>query len=183
MKWIKFEDEMSTEMKKMKKFVETIPRPKPGTNVSIIKMLKNRFKENFKKWITYPIPDNKSKYTPAEKEAMELYPDAKKTFPELSEGSSTRKYEIFCGGFLYYHDVVFKKYPKGKGFSLDAQKNPIWKDYPEAKKIKFEHKIFFEWLPKGKGKKKTSVRIYINDTPLKFNVDPPPPPKPPPPEA
>jgi hypothetical protein len=99
-------------------------------------------------------------------------------FPALGK-KAKRKYEIFCGGFLYYHDVVFKKYPEGEGLSLDEKGKPFLKKYPHTK---FEHRIYFEWLPKGNSKK-TSVRIYINETPDEFNVDPPPPPKPPPPEA
>lgn len=182
MKWIKFEDEMSSEMEEMES-IKSIPKPKPGGNTDIKKLLEKHFNEKFNEWIMYPVPDNKEEYTTAQKEAVALYADATGEFPKLTEGRSTRKYEIFCGGFLYYHDVVFKKYPKGKGFSLDKQGNPIWKVYKKAKENKFEHKIYFEWLPKGKTKKKNSVRIYINETPVKFNVDPPPPPKPPPPEA
>ncbi len=115
------------------------------------------------------------------------------TFPDDVPGSSTfeldrkaqRKYEIICGGFLYYHDVEFKKYPKGEGYAYpDPPQSGIaanWKTYPNTT---FEHYIYFEWFPKnGKENKKNRVIIHINPTPAEFNPKPPPPPPPPPPES
>jgi hypothetical protein len=107
---------------------------------------------------------------------------------------SQRKYEIYVGGFLFYHDDEFKRYPKGIGFSI-SNGVPIWKEYPDwrdylkSKEEKnepiydtgsdyFEHHIYIEW-----NKKEKSVKIYINKTPDEYNVDPPKPPAPPPPES
>ncbi|MFC0772273.1 hypothetical protein [Terrimonas alba] len=104
------------------------------------------------------------------------YPGIYNNFKELPSLSETgrRKYEIFCGGFLYYHDVEFKKYPQGTGGC------PEWKEYPTKD---FEHKIYFEWFSEEKGGKKDKIRIYISFTPPEYNVDPPKPPAPPPPES
>ncbi len=174
MKWVKLKNDAdpnmsSAEMEqgKKKKFVEIIdiPLSKKEGDTGFNEELKKRLKEKgYGVWATYPENGSIADFPPLGKKA-------------------TRKYEIFCGGFLYYHDVEFKKYPAGEGISFDSNGKPFLKSYPEAKEKNFEHKIFFEWLPKGKGKKKTAVRIFITETPEKFNVDPPPPPKPPPPEA
>ena len=103
------------------------------------------------------------------------------TYPNLPalDKRGTRKYEIFCGGFLYYHDVEFKNYLRdpNKKYPNGITGYP---DYPVNNDNNFEHKIFFEWLPKGKGVKKDKVRIYINTTPPEFNPPPKPPPPPPP---
>jgi hypothetical protein len=95
--------------------------------------------EYYEEWVTYP---------------NDKFP---KDLPKRLIGNrkAQRKYEIFCGGFIYYHDVEFKKY-EGK----------------------FEHTIFFDWA-----KRKDKVTIYINKTPTQFNAVPPPPPPPPPPES
>jgi len=93
-----------------------------------------------------------------------------------------RKYEIFCGGFLYYHDAEYKKYQTGVG--PDNQNYPdtfIDTDGKEYPSKNFEHMIFFEWVESSKDKLK--LRIYINSTPKVLNTNPPPPPKPPPPES
>jgi hypothetical protein len=143
MKWVKFKNEMDPNIPNgEKKFFEPIPVPKSNSG----KKDKDGFSEDirlifeangFEKWVTYPV------------------------LPGLGKRAA-RKYEIFCGGFLYYHDVELKLKLEGK---------------------KFEHKIFFEWLPKGKGVKKDKVKIYINSTPAQFNPNPPHPPAPPPPES
>ncbi|CAN5525128.1 hypothetical protein BH10BAC3_BH10BAC3_21630 [soil metagenome] len=117
------------------------------------------YKLGFIKWVTYPGPDNEFKPLPKIKE------------------QTKRKYEVFCGGFLYYHDEEFKKYSKGKGYT-DEKGYPEWKEYPPDSK--FEHRIYFEWFNlKGKDK----VSVYINPTPPEFNTNPPKPPPPPPPES
>jgi hypothetical protein len=96
--------------------------------------------------------------------------------PNLDKEARER-YEIFCGGFLFFNDVIFKKYPQGKG---DPTKDyPDGKEYPDRN---FEHKIYFEWF-KGKGVNDDQVRIYINVTPAAYNANPTPPPPPPPPES
>jgi hypothetical protein len=128
------------------------------------------YNKGYIKWVTYPGPENEFK-----------------PLPKISE-QGQRKYAIYCGGFLYYHDEVFKKYSKGKGYT-DEKGDPEWKVYPDTykdpdgivkKSVYFEHKIFFEWFNlKGKDK----VTIYINPTPKELNSNPPPPPVPPPPES
>jgi hypothetical protein len=128
------------------------------------------FNKGFIKWVTYPGPLNNFKPLPTIKE------------------QTKRKYEIFCGGFLYYHDKEFKKYSEGRGYT-DEKGDPEWKEYPDTykdsnnqdhKSVDFQHKIYFEWF-KLKGKDKVS--IYINPTPPELNANPPPPPEPPPPES
>jgi hypothetical protein len=94
-----------------------------------------------------------------------------------------RKYEIFCGGFLYYHDDKFKRYWDGAGYVYPEKPGiniaPTWKKYPDNT---FGHEIYFEWnTPKGYNA--TSVKIYINPTPEPYNSSPPVPPPPPPPES
>ena len=77
--------------------------------------------------------------------------------------------------------MVFKNYPKGKGHpSLEY---PNGKEYKVEDKIvkDFEHKIYFEWLPKDTTDGKNRVRININVTPKQLNPDPPVPKGPPPP--
>jgi len=134
----------------------------------------------FVEWITYPI-ENKATYTEDELKAIDLYSDQVVKAPITRRSEvSRRKYEIFCGGFLSYHDKVFKRYQKGSGYSVESGEVKL-KDYGDNK---FEHKMFFEWI-KGKGHEKDNdkVRIYINETPLKYNSNPPPPTPPPPPES
>lgn len=141
-------------------------------------------KKKFVKWIIYPFdkktPAQQDEYSDEEKAAIKLYGDAvHNPLPDFKNRKALRRFEVFCGGFLYYHDVVFKKYPQGKGYS-DEKGNPEWKTYPDND---FEHNIYFEWLPVGPISKKTKVKIYINPTPPEFNPNPPPPPPPPPPES
>jgi len=111
------------------------------------KALEEDLKLSYVVWATYPDDD-----------------PLQKTFSLNRKGQ--RKYELFCGGFLYYHDVEFKKYPTGDDGNLV-----------------FEHTVYFEWLPKEKGEAKTHVKIYVNPTPPEFNPNPPKPPPPPPPES
>ena len=127
-------------------------------------------KLGFEEWVKYPGPNN--------------------NFEPIKIKGASRKYEVFCGGFLYYHDVEFKKYPKGKGYT-DENGYPEWKTYkpitaPNGEVLtadKFEHKIYYDWFKdKEKGQQDT-VRIYITKTPGEFNSTPPKPPPPPPPES
>jgi len=155
MKWIVIDQKDLPIQMRNKKFFRLIPTQRrfPGTekdfDKNLPKILEQLLGEPFEPWVTF------------------------NDLPKL-EKIAKRKYEIFCGGFLYYHDVEFKNYPM----------NPK-KQYPPGKTgydhNKFEHKIFFEWMPKTKGKEK--LRVYINSTPTQFNTNPPPPPKPPPPES
>ena len=103
---------------------------------------------------------------------------------------SQRKYEIYVGGFLFYHDEVFKRYSNLAEYTNlpgypDLKVYPDWRDYLKSHPdlydtggTYFEHHIYIEW-----DKKNGYVTIYINNTPDDYNVNPPPPPKPPPPES
>lgn len=126
------------------------------------------------------------------------FPNAE--FPErlsprlLHSRQSQRRYEVYIGGFLMYHDEKFKQYSKGKGYTdekgyPEVKTYPNWKEYVAAKKAKneaiydpgeeyFKHVIYFDW-----NAKKGTVTIYINITPDEYNTDPPKPPAPPPPES
>lgn len=164
MKWVKFTKDMDPKLSSAEKkdfFDEILSPPPPsppgtpttksGFSKGLETMLKNK---GFKVWVEYPV------------------------LPVPLEKMAARKYEIFCGGFLYYHDVEFKKYPKGEGWSEENGTIKL-KKWPHNK---FEHMLFFEWLPKGKASKR-KLRIYINETKPEFNPDPPKPPAPPPPES
>jgi len=131
----------------------------------------------FVEWITYPIAV-KPTYTPEELQAIALYDKAVRLPIPLRSEVARRKFEIFCGGFLFYHDKIFKKYPLGKGYT-DENGYPEWKTYPHKN---FEHKIYFEWVNE-KGSANDKVTIYITETPAEFNGNPPPPQPPPPPES
>ena len=77
-------------------------------------------KKKFVKWIIYPFdkktPAQQDEYSDEEKAAIKLYGDAvHNPLPDFKNRKALRRFEVFCGGFLYYHDVVFKKYPQGKG--------------------------------------------------------------------
>ncbi|MFI5391929.1 MAG: hypothetical protein ACHQYQ_11260 [Bacteriovoracales bacterium] len=114
-----------------------------------------------------------------------------------------RKYETFCGGFLYFNDGDLLEYLKELSSKSDKTGVKVdvktLTDYFKEKglvqnsqntKLQLDHKIFFEW---GKGDKATDengdplnpdkeyVRIYIS--PPAGNPDPPRPPGPPPPES
>ena len=162
MKWVKLNGEMDANLSpaERKNFFKAISSPKSekgttenGFSKGLELMLASK---GFKVWDEYPV------------------------LPVPLGKKAARKYEIFCGGFLYYHDVEFKKYPKGEGYSdEDGPINIKLKKWPDTT---FEHLIFFEWLPKGKAPKK-KLRIFINETDPKYNSDPPKPPAPPPPES
>ena len=119
----------------------------------------------FGEWVTYPCGNS------------DTYPE--KIFPDLGltklpawDKEGRERYEIFCGGFLFYHDVIFKKY---------QIKDLYLKYYGEkGKKRVFEHKIYFEWDVDGNDLA-TKVTIYITETPPELNPDPPDPPGGPPP--
>lgn len=132
--------------------------------------------DTFEEWITYPLSKtDESAFYP-----KKFFPKLYKPLPKLDE-EGRRRYEIFCGGFVHYHDVIFKKY---------HIKDLYLKYYGgNNNKIKaFEHKIYFEWFDKD-GKKlnekskggPVKVTIYITETPSLLNPNPPDPPGPPPP--
>jgi hypothetical protein len=119
----------------------------------------------YKEWVTFPNND---------------YPDP---LPKrlLEKRKAQRKYEIFCGGFLYFYDEELGKYPekiaeeypkKFPGDQFECQKK--LEAFFGKLEVNKKHKIFFDW-----GKK--SVTIYIKPEP--GNPDPPSPPAPPPPES
>ena len=94
------------------------------------------------KWLTYP--DDKYKN--------------KDVDPFKLNRKGQRKYEIFCGGFLYFYD---EEHP-------DNLKQVEQRDV--------EHKVFLAWSKAG-----DVVRIFISPKP--GNPDPPTTPGPPPPES
>ena len=132
--------------------------------------------DTFEEWITYPLSKkNQSTFYPEK-----FFPDLYKPIPKLNQ-EGRRRYEIFCGGFLHYHDVIFKKY---------HIKDLYLKYYGENndKKEVFEHKIYFEWFDKDGNKlnekskaEPVKVTIYITETLPVLNPNPPDPPGPPPP--
>ena len=131
--------------------------------------------DTFEEWITYPLSKkDESAFYP-----QKFFPDFYKPLPKLDE-EGRRRYEIFCGGFLHFHDVIFKKY---------HIKDLYLKYYGGNNNIKvFEHKIYFEWFDKDGNKlnKKSQggpvkVTVYITETPALLNPNPPDPPAPPPP--
>jgi hypothetical protein len=121
--------------------------------------LRADLEDTYEEWVTYPIA-KKTEYTDDELDTLAHYPNAQSALPDLKSKKAQRKYEIFCGGFLYYHDEVMKR-PLGK-FA--------------------DHQIYFEWLPIGVAKK-DKVIIHITKTPINQNPNPPKPPPPPPPES
>ena len=168
MKWQVRKGHLPTNDPKEKTFFEEINLTQDDGDPDLPEEL---YKLGFIEWVTYPGPYNEFQPLP------KIGPQTK------------RKYEIFCGGFLYYHDEKFKQYSQGKGYT-DEKGYPEWKVYPdtyktpdnkEYKSVHFEHKIYFEWY-KEKGNK-DKVRIYINPTPPELNTNPPKPPPPPPPES
>ncbi|HKO81808.1 MAG TPA: hypothetical protein VJU78_15490 [Chitinophagaceae bacterium] len=130
--------------------------------------------DTFEEWITYPLnKKNQSTFYP-----QKFFPYLYKPLPKLDQ-EGRRRYEIFCGGFLHYHDVIVKKY---------HIKDLYLKHYGGNNNKVFEHKIYFEWFDqkgniltqqsKGQPEK---VTIYITETPPALNPNPPDPPGPPPP--
>ncbi|WP_276501201.1 hypothetical protein [Terrimonas pollutisoli] len=131
--------------------------------------------DTFGEWVTYPSLTQDSATYP-----KKFFPGLNLTKPLALDKEGRRRYEVFCGGFLYYHDVIFKKY---------QIKDLYLKYYGENhdKKV-FEHKIYFEWFGKGDIKLNEDsteiaekVTIYITPTPPDLNPDPPDPPGGPPP--
>ena len=130
--------------------------------------------DTFEEWITYPLSKkNQSAFYPEK-----FFPDLYKPLPKLDQ-EGRRRYEIFCGGFLHYHDVIFKKY----------HIKDLYLKYYEGNNNKvFEHKIYFEWFDKNGNKLNekskgmpVKVTIYITETLPVLNPNPPDPPGPPPP--
>lgn len=88
-----------------------------------------------------------------------------------------RKYEIFCGGFLYFYDNDLLKYLKEVNNKYaGGGKGTDFLNYYKNKS--FDHEIYFQW---EKNKGHMSVTIFIS--PTAGNPDPPTPPAPPPPET
>lgn len=127
--------------------------------------------EKFVEWVVYPSKDGSITYPP------EIYFDIDVTLPLPSnlDSKGRMRYEALCGGFIFYHDVIFKDY---------YGKKQILKNDGEV----FAHQIYFEWLDKS-GKMiagdsdeiPEKVIIFITETPKPLNPNPPDPPPPPPP--
>jgi hypothetical protein len=121
----------------------------------------------YEEWVTYPNDD---------------YPEP---LPErlLRNVKAQRKYEIFCGGFIYFYDEELGKYPakiveeypkKFNGEQFDGPCLEKLQKFFSKLEVSKKHKLFFDWG-------KDYVRIYINPKP--GNPDPPSTPGPPPPET
>lgn len=101
----------------------------------------------------------------------------------LRSRKAQRKYEIFCGGFIYFYDEELGKYPakiveefpkKFNGETFDGVCQEKLERFFSRLEVYKKHRIFFDWG-------KDYVRIYINPKP--GNPDPPSTPSPPPPET
>jgi hypothetical protein len=113
-----------------------------------------------------------------------------KNLPNMSE-KIRRKYEVFCGGFLYFYDneLLAHKNGKetGKGYLHDLKNDhqmpvePVM-DYFRDKLNNglLDHEMWFNWGPDPTKKGRWMVTIYLNPPP--GNPDPPSTPPPPPPE-
>jgi len=121
----------------------------------------------FEEWVTFPNADY-----PAE-------------LPErlLRNKKAQRKYEIFCGGFLYFYDEELGKYPdkivkeypkKFNGEQFDGICLEKLQKFFGKLEVNKKHTMFFDWG-------KNYVRIYLRPGP--GNPDPPSGPAPPPPET
>jgi hypothetical protein len=121
----------------------------------------------YEEWVTFPNVE---------------YPDP---LPDrlLKKRKAQRKYEIFCGGFIYFYDEELGKYPAKMVEEYPKKFNGEQFDGPCLEKVqKFfsklevtkKHKLFFDWGV-------NYVRIYIKPKP--GNPDPPSTPSPPPPET
>jgi len=121
----------------------------------------------YEEWVTFPNSD---------------YPDP---LPQrlLRNVKAQRKYEIFCGGFIYFYDEELGKYPakiheeypkKFNGEQFDGPCLEKLQNFFNKLEVNKKHKIFFDWG-------KDYVRIYINPKP--GNPDPPSTAPPPPPET
>ena len=102
-----------------------------------------------------------------------------------------RKYEIFCGGFLYFYDhqILSHKNGKdvGKGYLYDLKKDhnidvePILAYFrTKLSDGLLDHEMWFNWEKDPKHENRWQVTIYLNPAP--GNPDPPSTPPPPPPE-
>ena len=101
----------------------------------------------------------------------------------LKNRKAQRKYEIFCGGFLYFYDEELGKYPakiveeypkKFNGEQFDGECREKLERFFSRLEVTKKHKMFFDWG-------KDYLRIYLNPKP--GNPDPPSTPSPPPPET
>jgi hypothetical protein len=121
----------------------------------------------FREWVTFPNDD---------------YPEP---LPErlLKNSRAQRKYEIFCGGFIYFYDEELGKYPakiaeeypkKFNGEQFGDECLEKLRNFFGKLEVNKKHKLFFDW-------REDSVTIYIQPAP--GNPDPPSTPAPPPPET
>ena len=131
MKWVKTDNDLSAEDVDKKNTRQMEAFEVYDDPLKLDKDLHD--KKKFVEWITYPIkvkPDNE--YTVEEQKAIALY--TKKVviepLPDFKNRKALRRFEVFCGGFLYYHDVIIKRYHKGRGY---REVNEILQlgDYPD----------------------------------------------------
>ena len=104
-------------------------------------------------------------------------------FPKAMSLSSInrvkRKYEIFCGGFLWFYDRTLLRYLNEVNKKTNNAGNNFLQYFQVKKQSKnqFNHTMAFIWEQNADG---WTVKIYLN--PPAGNPDPPSTPKPPPPE-
>jgi hypothetical protein len=89
-----------------------------------------------------------------------------------------RKYEIFCGGFLFFYDNDLMEYLKEVNGKTKGAGNKFL-TYFKGKS--FNHTMTFEWGPDKQKPGRGRVTVYLS--PPAGNPDPPTPPAPPPPET
>jgi hypothetical protein len=89
-----------------------------------------------------------------------------------------RKYEIFCGGFLYFYDKTLMDYLKEVNGKVKGAGNKFL-TYFKGKS--FNHTMTFEWGADKEKPGRRRVTIYLS--PPAGNPDPPTTPSPPPPET
>ncbi|MDX2046558.1 MAG: hypothetical protein SFU87_07210 [Chitinophagaceae bacterium] len=98
-----------------------------------------------------------------------------------------RKYEVFCGGFLYFYDEELVNYPdkiareysiKFPGDEFDPVHIEKLKKFFAKINIGVPHEVYFHWY---KENDRLAVTVFID--PPAGNPDPPTVPPPPPPET
>lgn len=174
MKWVNFDDEIKLRPGEDKYFkdLNTPPLPPHIKSLSYDKIVKRKKetlkKEGFKLLVRHDSKKSNKKF-------------------KCDSDSARRKYEIFCGGFLYFYDNELGNYA-GKSKLGKKNKNAAEglaaylrsKGFMSGKKdgrLKMNHAIAFIWGQDG-----TWVEVYLNPPQTK-NPDPPSTPSPPPPET
>ena len=130
---------------------------------------------NFVEWVTYPMKDKYSEVYTKGMFPPTLFPDFDLSKEIDLDKEGRERYETFCGGFLFFHDVIFKDYHGEKMIKLNDGEI-------------FEHKVYFEWFAKDGTLLNSDslevakkVTIWITETPRLLNATPKDPPGSPPP--